>query len=144
GSKRPLSRSLQTLVIARERRLAAEFCSIEEWLGHELNTLAYYPALNAVQQGSFQPERDAHSWIRFCLRAHHRQAQVVDRRLEYGRDVWVRVEELAERRSMDERVVPALSAAATDQVRREVYQRDEGLSRDQAIRDIRRLEQAEL
>jgi Fic family protein len=42
------------------------------------------------------------------------------------------------------RVVSALYAAATGQLRRGTYQQDESLSRDQAIRDIRRLEGAGL
>jgi Fic family protein len=138
-----MSRCLQTLVIARGGRLASEFCSIEEWLGHEINTLDYYRALRETRT-TYQPDRNAHDWVRFCLRAHHLQAQTVDRRLRYGHEVWTAIGELAGQRSLPERVVPALYAAATGQLRREVYQQEEGLSRDQAVRDIRRLEQARL
>jgi Fic family protein len=139
-----MARCLQTLLIARDGRLAPEFCSIEEWLGQPTNTLAYYAALSEVQHGSYQPARNAHSWVRFCLRAHHRQAQLVDRRLAFGREVWVAIESLVERSGLGERVMSALYAAATDQLRREVYQQTEQLSRDQAIRDIRQLERAGL
>jgi Fic family protein len=138
-----MSRCLQTLVIAREGRLAPEFCSIEEWLGFDANTLAYYAALNAAG-ATYAPHRSAHGWVRFNLRAHHVQAQIVDRRLRYGRDVWAGVEDLAERKGLNGRVVPALYAAATGQLRREVFQVEEGLSRDQAIRDIRGLERSGL
>jgi Fic family protein len=139
-----MSRCVQTMVIARGGRLAPEFCSIEEWLGHEINTLGYYQALREAQQGTFQPDGSAYEWVRFCLRAHHIQAQVVERRLEYGHQVWLAMAETVQRRGFKERVVAALSAAAYDQLRREVYQQDEGLSRDQAVRDIRMLEHARL
>ena len=135
-----MSRCVQTLVIARDGRLAPEFCSIEEWLGHDINTLDYYRALRETNQGSFQPDRSAHAWLRFCVRAHHIQAQIVERRLKYSQNVWTAMENMTRRHGLNERVVSALYAAASAQLRREVYQQDEGLSRDQAIRDIRRLE----
>lgn len=139
-----MSRCLQTLVIAMGGRTYPEFCSIEEWLGHDINTLDYYRALRAANRGSFQPDRDAHGWVRFCLRAHHLQAQVVDRRLRFGREVWQAATDLALLAGLADRTVAALYAAATGDLRRESYQQDERLSRDQAIRDIRRLEQAGL
>jgi Fic family protein len=144
-----MSRCLHTLVIARDGRTYPEFCSIEEWLGHDINTLDYYRALREVQQGSYQPTRNAHGWVRFCLRAHHIQAQVVDRRLRLGATVWAVVEELVAKLGLHERTVAALYAAAIDQLRRETYQREtyqteKNVSRDQAIRDIRRLENAGL
>lgn len=43
-----MSRSLQTLVIARQRVLAPEFSSIEEWLGMPGNTWDYYKVLREV------------------------------------------------------------------------------------------------
>ena len=45
---------------------------------------------------------------------------------------------------LPERSVAALYAAATDQLRREVYATEEGLSRDQSVRDVRALERAGL
>ena len=137
-----MSRCLQTLVIARSGRTLPEFCSIEEWLGHDINTLDYYRVLRETNRGSYQPELSSHGWVRFCLRAHHLQAQVVGRRLRLGREVWDASEALADRLGFNERTVSALYAAATDRLRRDAYQADEGLSRDQAIRDIRRLEHA--
>jgi len=123
--------------------LAPEFCSIEEWLGHEINTLEYYQALRQTG-GTYQPERSARDWIKFTLRAHHRQAQVVSRRLELAQQTWRAMEELALRHGFHGRMVTALHTAAVDFLRRETYQQDEGLSRDQAIRDLRKLEQAGL
>lgn len=139
-----MSRCLQTLVIARGGRLYPEFCSIEEWLGHDVNTLDYYRALREAGQGSFQPSRSAHDWVRFCLRAHHLQAQVVDRRMRYGRETWAAMESLASEQSFNHRIASALYAAAYGELRREEYQADMSLTRDQAIRDIRKIEQAGL
>jgi Fic family protein len=139
-----MSRCLQTLVIARGGRVFPEFCSIEEWLGHDINTLDYYRALRETNRGSYQPELSSHGWVRFCLRAHHLQAQLVGKRLRQGRQVWESAEEMAARLGLHERTVSALYAAATDHLRRDTYQADESLSRDQAIRDIRRLERTGL
>ncbi|HXA59270.1 MAG TPA: Fic family protein, partial [Streptosporangiaceae bacterium] len=67
-----MSRCVQTLILAREQTLAPEFSSIEAWLGQELNTLEYYQALNNTGS-TWQPHRDVHDWVRFCLTAHHKQ-----------------------------------------------------------------------
>ncbi len=139
-----MARCLQTLVIARGGRTHPEFCSIEEWLGHDINTVDYYRALRESTRGSYQPELDCHSWVRFCLRAHHLQAQIVAKRLQLGLQVWEACERLAAEFGLSGRSVSALNAAAGEGLRREVYQSDEGLSRDQAIRDIRRIERAGL
>lgn len=137
-----MSRCLQTLVIALGERHFPEFCSIEEWLGHDINTLDYYRALRETNQGTYRPELSSHTWVRFCLRAHHLQAQVVGRRLRFGRELWEAAEPLARKLGLNERTVSALYSAASDRLRRDAYQAEEGLSRDQAIRDIRRLQQA--
>jgi Fic family protein len=138
-----MARCLQTLIIARGGRTWPEFCSIEEWLGFEINTYGYYHALGETRR-TYQPERDTHGWVRFCLRAHHQQAQTVDRRLRFGADVWLAAGDIAGRHGLHRRTVAALYAAATDRLHRETYQAEEGLSRDQAIRDVRRIEQAGL
>jgi hypothetical protein len=44
-----MSRSLQTLLIAREGVLAAEFSSIEAWLGRPGNTWEYYRELDGLR-----------------------------------------------------------------------------------------------
>lgn len=136
-----MSRSVQTLVIARDGRTHPEFCSIEEWLGHEANTLDYYRVLRG-RGTEFQPAADVHEWVRFCLRAHHLQAQVVQRRLDLGRSLWAAIETFAAERTLNPRVASALYASATDRLQRDTYQTEEGLSRDQAIRDVRALERA--
>lgn len=137
-------RALHTLVLARTGELAPEFSSIEEWLGERINTVHYYEALRSAQDGEFRPEHDAHSWLRFVLTAHHRQAQRVKRRYEWTVRLWNDLSRLADERGLPERVVSALYAAAVGEVRRTTYQQDEGLTRDQAIRDIQGLTRAGL
>jgi len=135
-----LSRALHTLVLARERILAPEFSSIEEWLGgSELNTLQYYGALREAQHGSWSPERDTHGWVRFCLRAHHLQAQEIDRRIAEAARLWSALAEVAERNRLPDRTITALFAAARGQLRRPAYAVDEDLTRDQSIRDLQLL-----
>jgi len=139
------ARALHTLVLARTTgELAPEFSSIEEWLGEHTNTVHYYEALRSTQNGTFQPERDAHAWLRFVFAAHHRQAQRVKRRSEWTVRLWNDLARLAAERGLPDRVVSALYAAAVGEVRRTTYQQDESLSRDQAIRDIQALTRAEL
>ncbi|MEV6967339.1 Fic family protein [Hamadaea sp. NPDC051192] len=134
-----MARALHTLVLTRAGELAAEFSSIEEWLGEQVHTVQYYEALRTTQDGTFQPERDAHTWLRFVLSAHHRQAQRVQRRYQWTVKVWEDMAQLAGQHGLPERVVSALYAAAVGELRRTTYQQDEDLSRDQAIRDIQAL-----
>lgn len=138
------ARALHTLILARTGELAPESSSIEEWLGEQTNTLQYYEALRAAQGGSFLPERDARPWLSFVFAAHHRQAQRVRRRYEWTVRLWNDLAGLAADRGLAERTVSALYAAAIGELRRTTYQQDEGLSRDQAIRDIQGLTHAGL
>jgi Fic family protein len=140
-----MSRAVHTLVLAREGVLAPEFSSIEEWLGtDDFNTREYYAALRTVQAGSWQPRRDAAPWIRFCLTAHHLQAQEVQRRFEAASRLWFRLEQLAGQHRLDERTVSALYAAAQGHLRRTTYQAEESLTRDQALADLRTLRRLDL
>lgn len=150
------ARALHTLVLTRgsgwlgtgvpasAAELGPEFSSIEEWLGWPTNAVLYFQALRSVQQGSFQPERDAHSWLKFVFTAHHRQAQSVKRRYDWTVRLWNDLARLADEQGLPERVVSALYGAAAGEVRRTTYQQDEGLSRDQAIRGIQALTRAGL
>jgi Fic family protein len=81
-----MARCLQTLVLARDSVLAPVFASIEEFLGR--NTGAYYSVLAEVGAGSWQPQRDARPWIRFCLRAHYTQVRTMLRRREEIEALW--------------------------------------------------------
>ncbi|GAA1645559.1 Fic family protein [Catellatospora bangladeshensis] len=134
-----MGRCLHTLVLARDGVLAPEFSSIEQWLGDKVHTVQYYQALQDTQGGFYQPERDARPWLRFALTAHHKQAQLVQRRVDYTVRLWRELEAVAAERGLPERVVSALYAAALGELRRATYQGDEELSRDQAIRDVQAL-----
>ncbi|GGK56607.1 Fic family protein [Nocardia camponoti] len=136
-----MSRCLHTLVLAREQVLAPEFSSIEEWLGmSEINTLEYYAALRKTQKGTFSPGNDTHHWVRFSLRAHHLQAQGVQRRFEFAAQLWARMDEAATRNRLPERTIAALYAAAQGHLRRATYATDEDLTRDVSVRDIQQLQ----
>src|SRR3954447_4301629 len=101
-----IARIVQSLVLARERLLAPEFVSIEEYLGR--NTDAYYRVLREVQGGSYQPDRDALPWVEFCVRAHVEQARRrLDQLAEAGAR-WAALEGMVEQRGWPDRLVIAL------------------------------------
>lgn len=105
-----MARCLQTFVLASERIVAPEFSSIEEYLGG--HTKEYYDVLAEVGQGAWHPERDAGPWVRFCLEAHEAQARRLLQRLRDVERLWEFCAELAARRRLPDRVVPALVDAA--------------------------------
>lgn len=134
-----MSRSLQTLLIARESVLAPEFSSIEAWLGRPGNTWEYYQVLG--RRGStYQPEQDVSEWVRFNLTAYHQQAQTVHARWIRAATVWSMLDEYLAGIRIDERAVSALhDVALSGRVRRTRYEQAEGLSLQQAQRDLRDL-----
>lgn len=134
-----MSRCLHTLLLARDRILAPEFSSIEEWIGTSTANIGrYYNALQATR-ATWDPAADAQNWMRFCLRAHHLQAQRVRQQFVAGAQLWTDLTAVAADHGLDERQISALFAAARGHLRRATYQRDEGLSRDQAMRDLQLL-----
>jgi Fic family protein len=134
-----MSRSLQTLMIAREGVLAPEFSSIEAWLGRPGNTWEYYREL-ANRGAVYRPEQDVSDWVRFNLVAYHEQAQAVRNRLTRSGLVWRLLADFADSRGLDDRMVSALhDVAMTGRVRRLRYEHAEGLSLQQAQRDLRDL-----
>ncbi|TKA10141.1 Fic family protein [Actinacidiphila oryziradicis] len=139
-----MSRSLQTLMIAREGVLAPEFSSVEAWLGRPGNTWEYYRQL--TDRGSeYLPDQDVSSWIRFNLTAYHQQAQTVQGRLDRSGRVWGALSEFADSTGLDERAVTALhDVAMAGRVRRSRYEHAEGLSLQQAQRDLRDLVTAQI
>lgn len=140
-----MSRSLQTLLIAREGVLAPEFSSIEEWLGMPGNTWDYYKVLREVGGPVYTPERDTLPWVRFNLRAYHEQSQRVQHRVQRSNDCWVQLIEHTDRFHLAERQITALhEVAMTGRVRRSRYQKAEALSNQQAVRDIQTLTKAGL
>ncbi|MQY31187.1 Fic family protein [Nocardia aurantia] len=134
-----MSRSLQTLMIAREGVLAPEFSSIEAWLGRPGNTWEYYQVLGR-RGPTYRPDQDVSDWIRFNLMAYHQQAQTVHARFERSGRVWNALTEFASGAGLDERPVTALhDVAMAGRVRRTRYERSEALSVQQAQRDLREL-----
>ncbi|SEG70933.1 hypothetical protein SAMN04489712_109222 [Thermomonospora echinospora] len=135
-----MSRALSTLVFSREALMPPEFSSIEEWLGRGQNTYAYYQVLEEVGGPRWSPQRDTHPWIRFCLRAHHIQAQQARRRIDLLDRAWIALSEAVTGAGLDERTAFALLPAFWgSRVRRTIYQQDAELSVQQSIRDIREL-----
>lgn len=134
-----MSRSLQTLMIAREGVLAPEFSSIEAWLGRPGNTWEYYRELG--RRGSeYLPDQDVSTWVRFNLTAYHQQTQTVQGRLDRSGQVWGLLADFAATGDLDERVVTALhDVAMAGRARRSRYEHAEGLSLQQAQRDLREL-----
>jgi Fic family protein len=134
-----MSRSLQTLVIAREGVLAPEFSSIEAWLGRPGNTWDYYRELQR-RGATYLPDQEVSSWLKFNLIAYHQQAQTVQARLDRSGRVWQALAGFASNAGLDERMVSALhDVAMTGRVRRSRYERAEDLSMQQAQRDLRDL-----
>jgi Fic family protein len=133
-----MARCLQTMVLARSGVLAAPFSSIEEYLGR--NTRAYYDILATVGGGSWQPERDARPWIRFCLTAHYRQAStLLLRTREIGR-LWDALEEEVARRGLPERTLLAMAdAAAGLRVRNATYRPIADITEGLAGKDLKTL-----
>lgn len=134
-----MSRSLQTLMIAREGMLAPEFSSIEAWLGRPGNTWEYYRQLGR-RGATYLPDQDVSDWVRFNLTAYHQQAQTVRFRMQRASRLWIELAEFADRKSLGERTISALyEAAAAGRVRRARYEHAEELSLQQAQRDLRDL-----
>jgi Fic family protein len=139
-----MSRSLQTLMIAREGVLAPEFSSIEAWLGRPGNTWEYHREL-AARGARYIPDQDVSSWVRFNLTAYHQQAQTVQGRLDRAGRVWSVLATFTQQTGRDERITSALhDVAMTGRVRRLRYEHAEGLSLQQAQRDLRDLVAAEI
>jgi Fic family protein len=139
-----MSRSLQTLMIAREGVLAPEFSSIEAWLGRPGNTWEYYREL-ALRGSVYLPEQDVADWIRFNLVAYHQQAQAVQGRLDRSGRAWTALDGFAKQAGLDERMVTAMhDVAMVGRVRRSRYEQSESLNRQQAQRDLRDLVTAQV
>jgi Fic family protein len=139
-----MSRLLQTLMIAREGALAPEFSSIEAWLGRPGNIWEYYRVLQ--HRGAvFRPDQDVSEWVRFSLTAYHEQAQAVRNRIHRSVRAWQILAEFAADSGMDERAVTALhDVALNGRVRRLRYEHGEGISVQQAQRDLRDLVAAQV
>ena len=132
-----ISRIVQSLVLSRERLLAPEFASIEEYLG--THTTAYYDVLRSVQGGSYQPERDALPWVAFCIRAHIDQAEARLQQIEEAAARWQVLEQLVESRGWPDRLVIALEQSLIGGAERSTYGAEAEVSTATASADFRRL-----
>jgi Fic family protein len=138
-----MARCLQTLVLSREGLVDPTFCSIEEYLGR--NTDDYYKVLAEVGKGSWQPQNDTRSWIRFNLRAHYRQSATFLRRTRMIRRLWDELERVIKTRGLPDRVIFALSDAAMGlRVRSAHYRKNAEVSKVVASRDLKAVVQAGL
>ena len=138
-----MARALQTLVLARERILASQFSSIEEYLGR--NTPAYYDALAEVGGGAWNPERDPRPWIRFVLVAHYRQAQTLGRRIREAERLWESIDGERQRAGLDDRAMGSLyNAAVGFRVRRRDHIEYADVSERVATSDLKKLVEAAL
>jgi Fic family protein len=132
-----ISRIIQSLVLARGGLLAPEFVSIEEYLGR--NTAAYYTALMEVQGRAYQPERDAGSWVRFCVDAHVEQGYLRLEQLAEAGARWAFLEQLVSDRGWPDRLVIALEQSVFGGVDRASYAAEADVSAPTASNDLRRL-----
>jgi hypothetical protein len=137
-----ISRIVQSLVLARAGLLAPEFSSIEVYLGR--NTGDYYRTLQHVQGGSYQPDRDAAPWVRFCVAAHVQQARERLDQITAASARWATLEELVESRGWPERLVIALEQSLFDGAERAGYAAEADISLATATTDLRRLVDAGL
>ena len=132
-----ISRITQSLVLACEGLLSPEFASIEEYLGE--HTPNYYNALQQVQGGRYQPERDAADWVSFCIDAHLAQARRRLGQIEQAAARWTFLEQLIEERGWPDRFVIALEQALIGGTDRGSYSDEADISPASATNDFRRL-----
>ena len=133
-----MARAMQTLILALDGLIDPVFSSIEEWLG--TYTDEYYAVLTEVAQGRWSPQRSAHPWVRFCLRAHYQQASTVLRRSDEYSHLYTRIERLAARHGLNDRVLlPLFDAASGATLTGARYQEAAGVNPAVASRDLRRL-----
>ena len=133
-----MARALQTMVLSQEGILDPHFSSIEEYIGQ--HSADYYAVLTEVGQGSWNPQRDALPWLKFCLTAHYRQANNLLRRLGEISSIWSQLETVAKKHRLNERVVYVLADAALGfKVRNTTYRKQVDISNQAAKYDLKNL-----
>lgn len=125
------------MVLARDRFASPELFSIEEYLGS--HTPDYYAALKEVQGGSYQPHRDAASWVGFCVEAHIAQARQRLAQIKQAGARWRHLEGLVNARGWPERLVIALEQSLHVGSDRGAYGQEADVSPATASADFRRL-----
>jgi Fic family protein len=137
------ARCFQTAVLAKEGVVAPIFSSIEEYTGR--NQQEYYDVLTEVGGGGWNPERDSQPWVRFCLRAHYRQARTLLRRTREIESVYNDLHRLVTSLGLPERTALALLEALSGlRVRNASYRVSSDISKNLASRDLKALVDAEL
>lgn len=131
-----VARIVQSLVLAREGLLAPELSSIEEYLGE--HTAEYYDALRGVRT-TYDPGRDASTWVEFCLHAHLAQGHRRLRLLDEAGERWDRMERIVADRGWPDRLVIALEQSLFGTTDRTMYGGEAGVSAATATADFRRL-----
>jgi Fic family protein len=137
-----VSRIVQSLALARQGLMSAEFGSIEEYLAQ--HTGEYYAALNEAHGPTYEPQRDASGWVSFCVEAHLVQARQRLRQIEEAAARWEQLEKLVESRDWPDRLVIALEQALMGGSDRAGYAAEAGVSPATASADLRRLVDARL
>ena len=133
-----MARALQTLVLARDGLVNPIFSSIEEWLGEHTNE--YYGALEKMSDGNWAPQINTSSWVKFCLKAHYKQAARIIRRNEEYEALYERIEKLASTRGLHERsILPLFDVATGMQMTNAGYQAAADVSIHIATRDLKAL-----
>lgn len=133
-----MARALQTLVLSRGGITEPAFSSIEEWLG--ANSDDYYRVLAITGAGSWHPDRDCGLWLSFNLRAHHMQAQTMQRRFRQANALWAALGELAIEHSLSDRVTDLLFDALLGyRLRRTTHVKRAEIEERTATRDFKRL-----
>jgi Fic family protein len=131
-----MARCLQTLILARSGVIEKQFCSIEEWLGR--HTAEYYEVLASVGGGRWHPEHDTLPWIRFNLKAHYQQAELLRVRAERTAAIWGELEDLVAAEKLPERSVYALFDATVGfRVRNAMYRKVAEASEQVGTRDLK-------
>ena len=96
--------------------------------------------LEQVGAGTWQPERDAQPWVRFCLTAHFRQATTLMRRARVMQRLWDIVEHHTAQRGLPDRTIVVLTEAALGfKARNATYRKNADVSENLASRDLKQL-----
>jgi Fic family protein len=95
--------------------------------------------LQAVQGGSFQPERDATPFVGLCVEAHVAQARRRLRQLAEAGARWTYLDKLVEQRDWPDRLVIGLEQSLFQGTDRAAYVAEADVSGPTASSDLRRL-----
>jgi Fic family protein len=133
-----MARCLQTLVLSREGIIEPDFCSVEEYLGRF--TRDYYDVLAVVGQGKWNPQNDAMSWLRFMLKAHFQQGELLSWRMKLWGRLWDEIEIYIAKQKLPKRMTePLFNTALGHKIRNEQYRQSAEVSDNLASRDLQML-----